>query len=240
MGFGLLFIGYFIAFFMSFNNYRFAFEIVGYAIMVSATGKLSEYKHSLSTSGVALLLMALCSTYEGFRTLNETMSLEFPIFGGGISFAVSILKSASILLFHFLLLTSLRDIAKDAEEHGIAKRSYLALVLAAISCVLDLSVLITGNLLGTDLGVVRILTLIATLVRILYPFALLAFVYSCYARICAPEDVDMPQRPSRFAFVNRWREKREQKAEETRRWREEYQQNLNEKKNSAGGGKKKK
>ena len=43
MGFGLLFVGYFIAFLMSVNNYGFAFEIVGYAIMLSAVGKLSEY-----------------------------------------------------------------------------------------------------------------------------------------------------------------------------------------------------
>ena len=38
MGFGLLFIGYFIALLMSVNSYGFAFEIVGYAIMLSAVG----------------------------------------------------------------------------------------------------------------------------------------------------------------------------------------------------------
>ncbi len=34
----------------------------------------------------------------------------------------------------------------------------------------------------------------------------LLLIYSAYARICMPEDLEMPQKPSRFAFVNRRRE----------------------------------
>lgn len=230
MGFGLLFVGYFIAFLMSVNNYGFAFEIIGYAIMLSAVGKLSEYKHSLSRAGLALLVMALCSVYDGFRYLDELLSLGIPLFSGGVTFTVSLLSAATVLAFHVLLLLSIRDIAKDAEENGIAHRSYLALTAAALSCILEFALAIAGNFSSVEAApAFRILILVSTLVRILYPLAVLAFIYTCYARICAPEDMDMPRRPSRFAFVNRWREKQEQKAAETARLRQGYQQKLEEK-----------
>lgn len=229
MGFGLLFIGYFIALLMSVNSYGFAFEIVGYAIMLSAVGKLSEYKHSLSRASLALLAMALCSVYDGFRYLDELLSLNVPLFQDSVTFTVSLISSAATLAFHALLLLAIRDIAKDAEENGVAKKSYFALTAAILSCVLEFSFAIGGTFLSADSAALRILALISTLVRILYPVAVLFFIYTCYARICAPEDMDMPQRPSRFAFINRMRERREEKAKETERFRQDYQQKLEEK-----------
>lgn len=230
MGFGLLFIGYFIAFLMSVNNYGFAFEIVGYAIMLSAVGKLSEYKHSLSRASLVLLIMSLCSVYDGFRYLDELLSLGVPLFSDSVNVTVSLLSAAMILVFHVLLLLSIRDIAKAAEENDVARRSYLALTASALSCLLEFAVAVAGNFSSIEaIPAFRIVVLVSTLVRILYPLTVLAFIYTCYARICAPEDMDMPQRPSRFAFINRWREKREKKSAETAQLRQEYQQKLEEK-----------
>ena len=36
-------------------------------------------------------------------------------------------------------------------------------------------------------------------------------IFSCYRRICDEGDVDMPQKPSRFEFVNEMRREREEK-----------------------------
>ena len=220
MGFGLLFIGYFIAFFMSINNYGFAFEIIGYAIMLSAIGKLSEYRHSLANSSLALLVMALCSVFDGFRYLDGLLSLNVALFRDSVTFTVSLLAAATSLVFHFLLLLSIRDIVRDAEEFALAKKVYIALGAAALSCILEFGLALFGNLPGfKDAPALAVFALVAALVRILYPFAVLAFTYSCYARVCAPDDVDMPKRPSRFAFVNRWRERQDKKAAETAQWR---------------------
>ena len=43
----------------------------------------------------------------------------------------------------------------------------------------------------------------------------LVLIFKCYAKICDEDDVDMPLKKSRFAFVNKFREetaRREQKA----------------------------
>lgn len=242
MGFGLLFIGYFIAFFMSVNNYGFAFEIVGYAIILSAVGKLSEYKHSLARSSVPLLIMALCSAYDGFRYLNQLLSFDLALFRDDVAFTVSLISAAAVLLFHGMLLISIRQIAIDADEPAIARKSFPAIGAAAISFLLEFSLALVGNLFAEQFGTtLNVWALVATLVRILYPLAVLAFFYSCYARICAPEDVEMERKPSRFAFINRWREKQDSKAEEVKKMREEYQKQLDEKaKNKASSHNKKK
>ena len=39
-------------------------------------------------------------------------------------------------------------------------------------------------------------------------------LFSCYGKICDENDVDMPQKPSRFAFVNRMRAERDERAAE--------------------------
>ncbi len=243
MGFGLLFIGYFIAFLMSVSNYGFAFEIIGFAIILSATSRLADYKHSISHVSLPLLLMALCSAYDGFRMTDLWMDLDLPLFGPGIEMTVSLIAAASTLLFHFQLLSAIRAIATDAEEKAIAGRAYLAFAVAAVSCILEFAVAIIGKFsAAASTPLLRILVLIAALVRILYPFAVLAFIYTCYARLCAPEDVDMPERPSRFAFINRMRQRREQKANEVKALRDGYQKKLEEKfheKNSSKKSKKK-
>ena len=63
--------------------------------------------------------------------------------------------------------------------------------------------------------------IIAVVLRILFPLFALALIYKCFHKICAPDDVDVPIKPSRFKFVNDMRAKQEQKAEETRLAREE-------------------
>ena len=223
MGFGLLFIGYFISFLMSLNNYGFAFEIVGYAIMLSAIGKLSEYKHSLSGSSIALLVMALCSVYDGFRQVASLLSMQTPLFGINVSFSVSMTAAAATLMFHLLLLLPIRDIAREAQDNELSRKVYPAVCMATLACLLEFAVAVGGSFFVTDAPstAFRTLTLISVLVHICYPLFSLVFIYSCYARLCPPEDKEMPQRPSRFAFVNKMRQKQEEKAAEVQRERQE-------------------
>ena len=60
----------------------------------------------------------------------------------------------------------------------------------------------------------------------------LFMLFSCYAKICDESDVEMAQKPSRFAFVNRFREENERRraeadarAEQKRREKAERRKN---------------
>jgi len=240
MGFGLLFIGFFVAFLMSINNYGFVFEIVGYAIMLSAIGKLSEYKHSLSRSVLPLFLMALCSAFNGIKKLCEIVSLELALFSQSSAFVVSILSAIFKIVFLTMLLLSIREITKDVEEPELAQKAISSLVISAFAFVLELLVAILGSFPSiSDAQPFVIFALIATLIRILYPIFLLFFFYRCYSMICAPEDLDMAPRPSRFTFINRWRERQASREKEVDSLREDYRRKLEEKQKSKADAKKK-
>ena len=229
MGFGLLFIGYFIAFLMSVNNYGFAFRIVGYAIMFSAIGKLSEYKHRLSHTTVPLFLLSLCALFDAGHLLATLTSLPLSLFSEQNVFLVSLLSVVLSTLFQVLLLVGIREIAKDAEADGIPPRAVWCMIVVCLVGVWKLALSVLGTIPTVESSnAFRLLTLGAALASLLYPVVILAFLFSCYAKICAPDDTEMAVRPSRFAFVNRLREEREQKAEEVRKLRESYQQKLEE------------
>ena len=227
MGFGLLFIGYFIAFLMSVNNYGFAFEIIGFGIMFSAVGKLTEYKHSLSRTALPLFLMTICSLFDAGIYLTELLRAPMALFSEGNAFFVSLAASVLSAVFQLLLFSGIRDIGRDAEDEDVPRRAVFCSILVGFVCVTELLVSVLGSLPALEASApVRYLSLIAVLLRILYPLPILAFLYTCYAKICAPDDMEMAPRPSRFAFVNRWREEREKKAEEVRQLREQYQKKL--------------
>ena len=221
MGFGLLFIGYFIAFLMSVNNYGFAFQIVGYAIMFSAIGKLSEYKHKLSATTVPLFLLSLCALYDAGNLLASLTDLRLALFSEDNRFWISILAIVISTVFQVLLLSGIREIGRDADAEGIPGRAVWSILVVCLVGVWKLALSLMSTLPGIDASkAFRLLTLGAALVSLLYPVVILAFLYSCYAKICAPDDIEMEARPSRFAFVNRWREEREKRADEIRKLRE--------------------
>ena len=230
MGFGLLFIGYFIAFLMSVNNYGFAFQIVGYAIMFSAIGKLSEYKHRLSATTIPLFLLSLCSLYDAGNLLASLVNMRLALFSEENQFWVSIFAIVISTVFQVLLLSGIREIGRDADAEGIPVRAVWSILVVCLVGVWKLVLSLMSTLPDIDTSkAFRLLTLGAALVSLLYPVVILAFLYSCYAKICAPEDTEMEARPSRFAFINRWREEREKKADEVRKLREDYQKQLEEK-----------
>jgi len=62
---------------------------------------------------------------------------------------------------------------------------------------------------------------VAMLLRLIFPLFALALIYQCFRFICAPDDVDVPIKPSRFKFINDFRERQAKKEEETKKAREE-------------------
>ena len=100
-----------------------------------------------------------------------------------------------------------------SKETGELKLRYVAirnLVLYCVYFVLQFICWLPHEYVGTLLQ----LTALPAVVQ-LVSFALLLLnslmIFSCYRRICDEEDVDMPQKPSRFEFVNEMRREREEK-----------------------------
>ena len=204
MGFGLLFLGYFISTLMSVHAYGWATQILGFYLIFLALGKLSEYKHSFKYCYIPLVLMTLCQVFVGLRWLFT----EFPTSAllSMITFFEidSLLNTVSVMLFLiflFFLLSSVRELALDVEDTDVAKLARRNMYIVGAYFVWNIA---TALIPPTNFS--QTLTLISILAGFIYPISILYLLFRCYARICAPEDKDMEKKPSRFAFINKRRE----------------------------------
>ena len=206
MGFGLLFLGYFVATLMSNHPYGWATQIVGFYLIFLALARLREYKHSFKRCLWPLVLMTLCQAFFGYRYLFAEATPDVPALFASIRLddLINVVFVTALMILHFLLFSSIREIALDVEDERIVNLSQRNFYIVGAYFLFNITVAFlprTGSAMPT-------LTLILVLAGILYPLFVLHLLFHCYTRICAPEDKDMEQKPSRFAFINRMREKR--------------------------------
>ena len=236
MGFGLLFIGYFIAFLMSFHRYGFLCRIIGYYLIFSSAQKLSEYKRGIAQTVIPLLVMTLCGIYDAGALVSESFfSTPFP---QALTYSVDLIELALGFLFHVYLLKGIIGLGEDTELPKVS--SFARWNLVSVTSHLILNVILTVSQLCISLfpafGGETLQALTSTLVRvtllvgILYPILMLVLIHSCYAQICAPEDLEMKPKPSRFSFINKSREMSAKKDEEMEKWLAERQAKSNKKK----------
>ena len=206
MGFGILFFGYFISFLMSVNSYGAIFALIGNYIIFSAIQKLSEYKTSITRCIPFLLVMALCNVYG-------TAELLFPINEPTVEIIVSTARLVSEFCFNVFLFLSIFSLGQDTDVAEVKAFSKTNIGMCSIALILNVTlILYSGS---------KFIIIAAMLTKLVAPLFALALIYKCFRFICAPEDVDMPIKPSRFKFINKIREKQAQREEESRLRREE-------------------
>ncbi len=227
-----MFIGYFIAFLMSLHKYGFVCQIIGYYVMFIALRKLMEYKHILSRAVLPLLGMVLCSLFDAAEFVTEGVSfVEFPT---ALSITVGVLRFISCFIFHIYLLGGISSLANDTELPKLSSLARWNLVFVTfyifVSLLLSIISLFPRPEESILLRVTGFLAPTAALISILYPIFMLYLLYGCFAQICAPEDVELKSKPSRFSFINKSREMTEQKNKEMEEWIAEYKAKKIEKK----------
>ncbi len=220
MGYGLLLIGYAVTFFVSLSLYGWMFRLLGYVIMAYGLIKLRDYFPSYALSVFTLIALFLTGLCEGaFEMLPELAPEIFKT-------VLYYVRDGLILLFHifFLISTYIAYGVVDMKE----KRLSVVTDGCAVAVGYILYVLSAFGLVSND---------IAFFAQIIWMVMVFILILGCYMRICAEGDEDMPRRPSRFAFINRFSDaldKRENEAiARTRREIEEK------KKRTASGAKRK-
>lgn len=227
MGFGTLFIGFLFLLNISYFAYT---DILAGLILLSALIRLSPY-HShfrlastlsavFSVYALVELVLSLCTLF-GMRPLGDTASLY-----------LGMPRYALLCLISLTVFSGIRALAREVDAREVAARARLTgPALAAIWLIRMLAELpALSRLLGSS-GTV-IFYFAVTLVQLALLAIALMLLYRTYMVICLPEDADMPERPSRFAFVR----EHEQRVEERNRAYAEQQReklrlkNKNEKK----------
>ena len=238
MGFGMLFVGYFITYLMSFHPLGALTRLVGYVMILRACLRLKDYQPSFLFPAVGSLLLSLISAVSltGVVTnyLYENLFMGRQIFTSATTALVEWINVLLVFAFHLVLYYAIHKIAKDTEIGEItvnAVRNLLFFCLYFVCYFL-------GRLesLGNEMR--SYINLAAIILLFTWVILDLILIFSCYAKICDEGDTEMAQKPSRFAFVNRLRskmDKSEEKAHaETRAYREEKRERRNQRREGKG------
>lgn len=221
MGFGLLFLGYFATTMTTIPLARLlpidlsgVAKLLGYILIVFGAKKLSEYNSSFKTLTVSSALMALVSLFEAvvdvsvflvdnqissaallksLCVVNERGILDYVAFGG-------------VIIFVATLCLAIKQIA---QETGIKKIEISATRNFVFYCILFTVQAISFMPFGWVETYKPVFVAALLIIELLCWLLNLYMLFSCYAKICDSSDVEMKQKPSKFAFVNEKREARE-------------------------------
>lgn len=217
MGFGWLLIGYFTATVMSLNILGALFKTVGFSVAAFGIKKLSSYHKSftllLAASAFAIAVSAGSAIATVTDFLHKNLLIPQPLVSSEISDFLLYIRAGAELVFTVLMCVSIALIAK---ETGAPKLVYVAvrnLVIYAVYFIIQIVCWLPTDLVGELLqkAALPVWALILSLATAILNSIML---FSCYGKICDENDIDMPQKPSRFAFVNRMRAERDERAAE--------------------------
>lgn len=214
MGFGLLLMGYFLGMVMSLNIFGAFFRLAGFALAAYAARKLSDYHKGFSFLTLASIISVAVSVLGAISSLSaflyDNMIISEKLIGDGLATAFGYARYGAELVFTVALCVAISLIAK---ETGEIKLRYVAIRNLALYCVyfvLQIICWLPHEYVGTLLQITA-LPAVAQLAGFALILLNLLMIFSCYRRICDESDVDMPQKPSRFEFVNQMRAEREEK-----------------------------
>ena len=214
MGFGLLLMGYFLGMVMSLNIFGAFFRLAGFALAAYAARKLSDYHKGFSFLTLASMLAVAVSVLGAISSLSaflyDNMIISEKLIGDGLATAFGYARYGAELVFTVALCVAISLIAKETGEQKLRYVAIRNLALYCVYFVLQIICWLPHEYVGTLLQITA-LPAVAQLAGFALILLNLLMIFSCYRRICDESDVDMPQKPSRFEFVNQMRAEREEK-----------------------------
>ena len=228
MGFGTLFIGYFLL--LNLTYYGFT-DVIAASVMLLGLYKLSTVNKYFRYSA------AVCVGFLTF-SIGEIGISAYEMFFSAINSPVlvslmSVIRSLLVGALGVFILIGIESVAKEVDIKKLASKAHTLIFVTGITytmwIILEMPISFISDY---ALAILSLITILATLALIVVN---LSVIYTAYMRICMPGDEDvMKDKPSRFAFVNQYRERKaERMAEENAKRIEELK-----KKNQQKGKKK--
>lgn len=213
MGFGILFIGYFIsAVFSMLGNYSFIGLLIGYFIMFCALLELKKYCPTFLYAVILAVIMLVCSFYETFIGVDYLLTLGMGQRLSSVSHVLEIAEYAIEFAFNLSLLYGIADLARRVDFCEIRRKAFRNMAFVGIYSAYQLFMLLPISALDDEKGFLMSILLIFMLVCSIFNLTL---IFRCYAFICPEGDEEMERKPSRFAFINRIRARNDAKEQET-------------------------
>ena len=166
-----------------------------------------------------MAVSALLAVNDVWSFMYEELLVNSLPFGEKFRTVVGYVEMIAAFIFNASMLYAIRGIAIETDVEKIAVNSVRNFVFICIYYVLYFIGILPFAFAKEYAKFFSAPVLILYFVWIIFNLVL---IYSCYARICDENDVDMQRKPSRFAFVNKMREESEQRAQAAAARQAEY------------------
>ena len=208
MGFGTLFIGYFLI--LNLTYYGFT-DVIAASVMLLGLYKLSTINKHFRYSAITTVAFLACSVIEFGIAAYEMFFKE--IESTALISSIDAIRYLLIGILTVFMLIGICELAKEVGIDSIAKKSkrfiYLSAIIFGLWIILELPFTFIDPY---TLILAYLFNIIATLAVVVIN---LTIIYSCYMKICMPGDEDViKDKPSRFEFVNQYRARKAERAAE--------------------------
>ena len=222
MGFGTLFVGYFLLLNVTFYGFT---DVISALIVAMGLYRLSTVNREFKLGYYSSLVFA---TFGFIELIKEFILMFSPSTENKISAFLpyaSMIRYALILTLTVFILKGIASVAKEVKLLDLKARANLFVpitigvyLIAAFFEIPAISLIFPLQALAIMAFAILIMTFCLVIFNLIT-------VYTAYMRICMPGDEDMEseEKPSRFEFVNKYRER---KAEKEREYTEYQKQRL--------------
>ena len=209
MGFGTLFIGYFLLLNLTYFGFT---DLIAGLVMIMGLYKLSDVERNFSYAMYGAGLFSLLGVIELY---NEVVSMFFrgkPI----LTDITAPTRYLAIAIISAYLLIGIRELAREVGIPELERRCKITMPISAVTFL----IMVALEMIATENETLTMVLGVSSVILILVSFAViivnLVSIYTAYMRICMPEDVDNDpdNKPSRFGFVNKFRAHEEEKQRE--------------------------
>ena len=224
MGFGLLFIGYFIAFVTALTKFGFAIRLAGYLLMAYSLIKLRDFElkftwpmsisFGLIVIGIAQCVFGVCD--EISYSLSENVMFLRTIVDTG--------ESLLIIAFNLLLLWGIMSISKCLElskQKNAAMRNIIFIIFWAV-----LDLLGTGPF-SNNTVYINYFGLPTFIIYIAWILLNLVLIFSCYMYICPEGDEEMNRKKTNIKFIDNIIEESDRRIDKATKETTDYFENKN-------------
>ena len=243
MGFGLLLIGYIIAYVsaVGYGPYLFAGLLIGGVIMFLGLRELRKYAPTFVYAIVADTLLLICALYGLLVWMETQLSIPIGVQAWNLGVFFDWAEIVIGFVFNIAMLYGIADLSRRVEYPDTRVKAYRNMIFVVLFNVLQ--VVLTLPIKALDKG--RSSMLVVLLIfQLAYTVINAILIFKCYAMICPEGQEDMKRKKSRFEFVNKINkihdERDEQVIEGTKKYFEDRLNKKNQKSKSHNKSKKKK
>ena len=238
MGFGLLLVGYVFAFVarIGLGQYIFAGMLLGGFLMYLGISELKKYSAAFIYSLICSILMILSSFLGVAIWIDSAFGLGIGINSATVSLIYDWSKYVIGLLFNVAMLYGIIDLSRRVDYSDTKQKAQRNLVFVAVFNIYQFILFFPIPFIDSDRGFFNTLLII---IQLIYSLANALLLFKCYAMICPEGQEDMPQKRSKFAFVNKMRDIRDAKEQKAIEEMKNYYEDKLKAKNSKKKKKKK-